>query len=84
MSSTTIYIMCEGECWSEDYDYDAETNLITYDNGIYDSIAEEWLCTMDVTPEEMELLETGRIEPKDLPNWGERLHHFEFNPKADY
>lgn len=73
--TTTIYITMEGDGYATEYWYCEERDVIQYDTGIYED-AEEEICSMEVTAEELEALENGEVEPKQLDNFKTRVEQF--------
>ena len=72
MTTTTIYITMEGDAYAMEYYYEEDNSMVYYDTGIYDE-AEEGICYMDVSPEELEALENGDVEPKQLEGFRTRV-----------
>jgi len=71
-NTTTIYITMEGDGYAMDYWYDEEEDITHYDSGIYED-GQEDICSMEVTPEELEDLEDGEVEPKQLEGFKTRV-----------
>ena len=79
--TTTIYITMEGYAYATEYWYDEEDGMTHYDSGIYED-GEEDICSMEVTPEELEALEDGEVEPKQLEGFKTRVKQFPRPPLA--
>jgi len=65
----------EGDGYATEYWYDEKDGMTHYDSGIYED-GDEDICSMEVTPEELEALEDGEVEPKQLEGFKTRVKQF--------